>query len=127
MARKIWQIENYDEATRRWYKAFAAQEGLTLPQALKRVTEIMDTLRFPQHTTALSMDRTPRWSDGSGAEVDAKEAEAIKTERRGTKGSRSLDPRAATLSHHRPSTRTINPMDQHKERPIRQKRSPLQK
>ncbi|HVB24084.1 MAG TPA: hypothetical protein VNG51_19255 [Ktedonobacteraceae bacterium] len=37
MARTIWQIENYDEATRRKVKAFAGANGLTIAEALKEL------------------------------------------------------------------------------------------
>ena len=33
--RTLWVIENYDEATRRKVKAFAASQAITVPEALK--------------------------------------------------------------------------------------------
>jgi hypothetical protein len=37
MVRTIWQIENYDEETRRKVKSFAGANGLTIAEALKRI------------------------------------------------------------------------------------------
>ncbi|HUY78896.1 MAG TPA: hypothetical protein VMV29_19140 [Ktedonobacterales bacterium] len=40
MLRKIWQIEDYDEGTRRRIKAYAAANGITIPEALKRIVRL---------------------------------------------------------------------------------------
>ena len=37
MPRKIWQIEDYDEETKRRVKAYAAANGITIPEALRRI------------------------------------------------------------------------------------------